>query len=109
MVLDERRLNPQCKNPPAMPMGSPSCCAHWDLSEAAEQQQVPVSFTGDLPDWFYRIKAPNAVRPYFVLRDILPALLAGALAEAGRPAPSALEGARAVCLTVVLMGWSWGP
>eukprot|EP00969_Alexandrium_andersonii_P229079 10116925-Alexandrium_andersonii.AAC.1 len=76
-------------------MGSPSCFAQWGLSEAAEQQQVPVSFTGDLPDWFYRIKAPDALRPYFVLRDISPALLASALAEAGRAVPPALEEARA--------------
>ena len=86
MVWDERRLNLQCKAPPSMPMGSPSCFAQWDLTELQSAGGSMWSVTGDLPDWFYRIKAPSKLLPYCILRDLSPEMLEGALEEEGQKA-----------------------
>ena len=67
------------------------------------------SVTGDLPDWFYRIRAPAKLLPYCILRDLSPELLEEALEEEGLKVPDDLHLATGVGLCVVLMGWSWGP
>ena len=58
VVWDERRFNHRCRAPPKMPMGSPSCFSHWDLGLGRRSALRFASTTGDLPDWFTRIRCP---------------------------------------------------
>ena len=67
-----------------------------------------VSFTGDVPDWFHRIKAPAALRPACVFEKLTVELLRGTLAGSGEELPVEWDAAEPVSLGGALMGWSWG-
>ena len=71
LVWDERRANERFHSPPKIPLGSAASFSHWDLAaEALGQDSTVYSFTADLPDWFYRVKLPNTLRPFFVFSQV---------------------------------------
>ena len=66
------------------------------------------SFTGDLPDWFFRILMPEALWPYFVFKKVIAKDLMDALKERGTLI-SVPEDHAFVCLKVLPMGFCWAP
>ena len=65
-----------------------------------------MSFTGDLPDWFYRIELPRILRSYFTFDGVSGPEFADYLQAHDR---KVTEVERYLCLTVLPMGWSWAP
>ena len=65
VVWGERRPNMLFNAPPKLPLGSAFSFSHFDASaEAIGAERTLLSFTGDLPDWFYRVLLPAALHLY---------------------------------------------
>ena len=80
--------------------------SHLDLStQALGEDTHAVAFTGDLPDWFYRIAMPTDLHPFFVMRGWTGAEFKQLLKKTGRVVPEHVG--KFVCLLVLPMGWSW--
>ena len=106
IVWDERKANIRCHQPPKMPLGSPSCFSHWDLSDEAAQL---MTYTGDLPDWFYRLLSPPALLKLFVIPGISPRALKQQLVRLGLSVKGLDAEQQFLALRVLPMGFSWAP
>ena len=59
LIWDERATNALFRRPPTMPLGSAASLCHLDASaQRLGDGWVLASVTGDLPDWFYRLRSP---------------------------------------------------
>lgn len=106
-VWDERKPNILWQEPPFIPLGSPATLCHVDLSFLPEDALV-YSAVGDMPDWFYRLQLPREMWGWFAVKGVeLPEFLAF-MQERGHVLPDPGD-ATALCVTVLVMGWSWAP
>ena len=57
-VWDERRPNLRWEAPPFVPLGSPMCFCHLDLSDLRRDQTI-FHVAADIPDMFTRLRTPS--------------------------------------------------
>ena len=67
LIWDARKVNVLFRRPPWTPLGSPSVLSELDLSDDILDGRTLGSFQGDVPDWFYRLRWPEALAQYFTL------------------------------------------
>ena len=67
-VWDMRPVNFMWHDTPWVSMGSPSCFSHVDLSGLPERKRLG-TFTGDVPHYFYVLRNPDLLLPFFCFRD----------------------------------------
>lgn len=109
LVWDERKPNERFHRPPRIPLGSPASFSNWDLAESSfGRGKRVVSFTADLPDWFYRVALPERMLPFFVFGGVTVPIFTQFMQARGTPV-SPPPHAQYVCLRVPPMGWSWAP
>ena len=106
-VWDERRANHRWLPPPFVPLGSPMCFCHLDLSDLKKDEAI-FHVAADIPDIFTRLRTRQCAWPYFVIKGIHPKEFADYLEEKGLKA-TVPKGARYVAVSVLVMGWSWAP
>ena len=106
-VWDERRPNLYWRPPPFVPLGSPACFTHVDLSDLREGE-VLLSTTGDIPDMFSRMATPKEVWPFFTLEGITAQEFVDYMKDQGVTVHKP-PGAEFVAICVLVMGWSWAP
>ena len=109
-VWDLRKGNMKWHSPPFVPLGSPASFVNLDLSDTdANGDPVSVtSVTGDISAMFTRCQTPPAIWPWFTLGGISIKDFVKYMAEQGVTVIPP-EGAVALAVTVLLMGWSWAP
>jgi len=89
-------------------MGSLSSLCELDLSARNSGDSELMGVTGDVPDFYYRVRMPLELAGFFWLEDLDPSALRQALSLEGIDAPE-LEVAEAVGVSVLCMGWNWAP
>ncbi|CAE8709859.1 unnamed protein product [Polarella glacialis] len=106
-VWDLRAPNRRWRSPPFVPLGSPASFCHLDLSGLKEGDKL-LSVTGDVPDFFTRLRTPPKCWKYFVLPLINAQEFADFMRNQGTiitlPAT-----AKFLALSILAMGWSWAP
>ncbi|CAE7391323.1 ANK1 [Symbiodinium sp. CCMP2592] len=103
LVLDCRGINQRFKEPPSMMMAAGSS---WSQLELPEGQHLYIA-QSDITDYFYSLRMPEELQPYFCLPSIpSEALDAWMVHPELRPAADR-EGMVFPCFRVVPMGWSW--
>ena len=95
------------QDPPWIPLGSPATMAHLDLSDLTQSSRM-YSAVGDFPEWFYRLRLPKEMWPWFVLDGITAEEFYNYATSKGIKVPLPPVGAM-LAVIVLLMGWSWAP
>ena len=106
-VWDERKANHRWAPPPFVPLGSPMCFCHLDLSDL-EADDTIYHVAADIPDMFTRLRTPPQAWPYFVLSGVLVDDFVAFMKEKGEHV-SVMPGCRFAAVSVLVMGWSWAP
>ena len=105
-VWDERKPNMLWEEPPFIPLGSPATLCHVDLSDLTGDRAA-FSAVGDLPDWFYRLRLPRDMWPWFCIGGVTVDEFTAYLRQRGHIWN--LGPGKQLCITVLVMGWSWAP
>ena len=106
-VWDERKSNILWQEAPFIPLGSPATLCHLGLS-GLEGDGLLFSAIGDMPDWFYRLRLPEEMWPWFTVMGIELSDFIVFMEHRGHVLPPAGEH-RYLAVTVLVMGWSWAP
>ena len=106
LVWDLRRVNQRFRKPPWVPMGSPALLGHLELSDDVLQGRKLYTFQGDVPDFFYLLRLPGALHPYFCLEGVTPLSLQKFARQNGVEI-NIPAGMKAVATAVNPMGFSW--
>ena len=107
LVWDLRRSNLRWRTPPWVPLGSPISLSFVDLSDDITKGKVCTSCQGDLPDFFYRLKLPEWLLPWFVFDGVTPRELFEYMENAGLPTTGLDPCMPFLALCVLAMGWAW--
>ena len=107
LVWDDRRMNCRFKEAPWVPLGSPAMVSHVELSDDILEGRAPWTFQGDVPQFFYRLRCPDALAPFSVVDGITPAQLFAFSEKHGGPVPPPPLHARGIACKVLTMGWKW--
>ncbi|CAK0891512.1 unnamed protein product, partial [Prorocentrum cordatum] len=75
LVWDARRVNLHFQTPPRVPLGSPAALAEIDLGPDVLGEKQFLTFPGDVPVMFYRLKNLPELYSYFVSDGVDPAEL----------------------------------
>lgn len=107
LVIDYRRGNVLFRRPPWLAMGSPSAFGWLELDTEPEGDVSFFSAVGDVPDYYYRLRLPDCLLPWFVIPDVtIEELRAFALTK-GVTIREAVGNQKFLALRVPAMGWSW--
>lgn len=106
-VWDERGPNMLWRDRPWVSLGSPTSFCQIDLSALPEGWGIG-SAVGDIPNYFYALRNPPFLYPFFVFPEISAEMFKAFAAERGIPV-TIPDGCIYCCVVSVLMGWSWAP
>lgn len=106
-VWDERAGNMMWRDPPWVSLGSPNSFCNIDLSQLPSGIGLG-SVCGDIPNYFYMLRNPSWLWPFFCLPDITAQEFQAYARRCGVEVVLP-EGAIFCAVTCVLMGWSWAP
>jgi hypothetical protein len=106
LVIDYREGNTLFYTPPYLGMANPSMFGWLELGGSRSDLEFATT-VGDIPDFYYRLRLPLWLVPYFILplisaRDLYDACVVDGI-ECPCPGPSEAF----VGLVVPAMGWSW--
>ena len=109
LIFDNRRGNLRWRTPPWVPLSGPGPLSMLDFSAYSQGDYRLSAGTGDVSNWYYRLRVPQQVAEYFVLRRVSSSELRQYLMEIypdlqELPNPELGEHL-GVC--VLVMGWSW--
>ena len=104
LIMDLRGTNAEFLPPPYCGLANASNFSNLELSPDVLDGGRLVSWSGDVPDFFYRLRLPQMLCEYFCIGGITAAELAHYLGLE-QPAPQLKH----VALCCVAMGWSWAP
>lgn len=108
LIFDHRLGNLGWREPPWTPLAGPTIFGEVVVPPEPLEQHEADAASGDIPAWFYRLKLPAWISPYFVLRGVEASSVRRVLLGMGweGPLPSDTPG-RHLGLQVVPVGWRW--
>ena len=94
------------EEPPWTPLSGPSVMSSIDVSQLPKGEEVEMIFgAGDVPDYFYNCKIPDAAAEYFVIPMITETELRESLGS--DPCVQGTGEGDHVGVATPLMGWTW--
>ena len=108
-VWDMRHINGLFQKAPWVGLASPTAVGEIYLGPEVREGQVLHSFVGDIPDYFYRLRVPRSLLPYFTTPMVRYEELRAYAAERGIIISAPPVGCDIPAMQVLPMGWSWAP
>lgn len=93
--------------PPWLAMGSPSAFGWLGLDTEPDGDVSVFSAVGDVPDYYYRLRLPDCLLPWFVIPGITIDELRDFALQKGVTVREAVDQQRFLALRVPATGWSW--
>ena len=92
-------------SPPFCNLANAANFAYIDLSSDVLRGGRLISWQGDIPNFFYKLRIPHGLSEFFCLEGVTAKELYSAL---GEELPPGTVGNK-LAIQVVCMGWSWAP